>query len=202
MTRRATLFTLLLVAVFTTPARADSADAVLDALHAAGAASDPAGFFAQMTEDAVVLGLDGTGPLAGHTLRNHVDGRFAAGDAWGYRSTERAVRYSGDGNVAWFTESLENPGGGHSWGSGVLLRTGTGWKVAQYSVTVVTSSAGTGSARSSAAAGSGGGDTGSQPTETIEPAQQAESAQTSGAGQQERKRCRKMRHKTNRASSC
>jgi hypothetical protein len=179
MNPRVVLSALLLVTVGTAPARGDSADAVLDALHEAGAASEPAGFFAQMTPGTVVLGVDGAGLLEGPVLRTHFEERFAAGNAWDYRSTARSIRYSTDGDMAWFTESLESPDGGHGWGSGVVTRTAAGWRVAQYSVITASGSTGTASA----------------------PARQ-ESEATPAAGQQERKRCRRMRHKTNKVSNC
>ena len=173
MTLRATLFALSLVAVFPASARGDSVDAVLDALHAAGAASDPAAFLMQLAPDAVVLGMHGSGKLAGAALHGHVNGRFAAGDGWSYHSTGRTTRYSTDRNMAWFTESLQDSGGGHSWGSGVLIVTVTGWKIAQYALTGPLPA---------------GADAQSPPREI--------------AGKQERERCRRMRHKTNKVSDC
>lgn len=171
-------FLLLLLAVCTAPARGDSADAVLDALHGAGAASDPVEFLAQLTAEAVVLGVAGTGPLEGLALRRYFNERFAGGDSWSYRSVARAVQLSADGSTAWFNESLENAEGSPSWGSGVLIRTAGSWKIAQYAMGPVRE---------------GGVNSGESSAETAE-------AVLDEPGK--KKTCRRIRHKTNKVSNC
>ena len=196
------LFALLLFAIGISHAQGDSPDAVLDGLHEAGTAADPSGFFAQMTTDAVILGVDASGALEGPALRRHFDERFATGDAWGYRSVERDIRYSPDGNMAWFTESLEDSEGGHRWGSGVLIRTGSGWKITQYATTALTGSgSGSGTVTAPVPAVVQQGD-----DEQVDPAQSATPVSagtaTVPAEPKAKKHCKKIRHKTNKVSRC
>lgn len=43
---------------------------------------------------------------------------------------------SGDGATAWFDELLSNDAYGTCRGSGVLLLTGSGWRIAQYNLSI------------------------------------------------------------------
>lgn len=49
--------------------------------------------------------------------------------------TAREIDFSPDGNTAWFDELLNNEAYGTSRGTGVLIRTGEGWKIVQYHLT-------------------------------------------------------------------
>lgn len=113
-----------------------SPEAVLDALHQAGAEANQTAFTALLATDVVFLGMDGTNRLEGQSVRDFVSKSFTAGNAWTYRSSQRETRVSADGTVAWFDESLENDQLGRGRGTGVLIRDSDGWKVAQYSLTL------------------------------------------------------------------
>jgi ketosteroid isomerase-like protein len=112
-----------------------SPEAALAALYDAGAKSDATAFVSLLTEDAVVLGLDGENRLQGQALRDFISASFAQGKSWSYRSSARQTQLSADGAVAWFDEILEQESA-HGRSSGVLVRTGEGWKIAQYNVTL------------------------------------------------------------------
>ena len=189
MKRLLTLSGLLLTLLCAGHASGDAATDALDALHRAGAAADTAAFLSLLTADAVVLGLPGNSRLAGQSLRDHIGAGSTRGEAWNYRGTQRAIRYSADGAVAWFDESLEHDQQGRGWGSGVLVRTGAGWKVAQYSFNLPAAS---GEAPVAAAVGAG--------PDSGTPA--AAASETDGAEPVQRHECRKLRHKTNKASRC
>ena len=51
-------------------------------------------------------------------------------------STKRWMSLSADGKVAWFDEDLLSQGLGPVRGSGVLVRVGDTWKIAQYNLSV------------------------------------------------------------------
>jgi len=185
-----TLPCLLLAMLYAGYASGDSPADTLDALLEAGAQGDSAAFMSQLTPDAVVLGLAGHPRLAGSALREFIDAGFAAGELWQYRATQREVRYATAGDVAWFDEYLESNRGGSGWGSGVVVKTGAGWRIALYSLNLATGLQATAVAPGplvgeSAAAGA------PVPAPTPE----------TGATAREPE-CRRMRHKTNKASNC
>jgi hypothetical protein len=202
MMQRLSLLVLMIAALGALPARGESPETVLDNLLRARAVSDPAAFLGQLAPDAVVLGMHGSGALSGPALQDSIATLFADGAAAGYRRVHRDIRYSAAGDTAWFNESLESPAGGRAWGSGVLVRTGAGWKVAQYSTGPAQLSPTAGSAPVPApadmAAPAGPVQAAGEPTATDSPA----NSDTAAAEPAKKRECRRMRHKTNRASSC
>lgn len=172
--------TLLLGILFTVQALADaSPEAALETLQQAGADANETVFVAALAADAVFLGVgDGT-RLQGQALRNFISESFASGNAWGYRSSERDVRLSADGTVAWFDESLEHDQLGRGRGSGVLIQSGGVWQVAQYDLTVPL------------------------PGTAVVSGTEMPSAVTPVVTEPPRKpECRKARHKTNKKATC
>jgi len=110
--------------------------AVLDDWHAAAAAADEARYFGHFADGAVFLGTDATERWTVEEFRKYAHPYFAKGKAWSFRAVARHVAFSKDGSVAWFDESLDTPNLGPSRGSGVLVRTPAGWKIAHYYLSV------------------------------------------------------------------
>ena len=65
----------------------------------------------------------------------YVRSAFARG-GWTYVPRDRTVFFSGDGQIAWFDEMLDGATGVVARGTGVLVRRGDAWKVAQYNFSV------------------------------------------------------------------
>ena len=87
----------------------------------------------------MLLGVDGGERLQGEALRDYVSKSFGSesatatnGNSWGYHSSDRHIRLSADGTVAWFDESLQHEQLGAGRASGVLVANGGNWKIAQY----------------------------------------------------------------------
>lgn len=116
-----------------TAARAPVA-AALDRLHAAAAAADGDAYFALFAEDAVFYGTDASERWTLADFRAYAEPIFAQGRGWTYFPTERHVCVDATGDTAWFDERLENAKYGEVRGSGVLVRTPDGWRVAQYNL--------------------------------------------------------------------
>lgn len=108
----------------------DRADvsAVLDQLHthAANAAWDK--YFALYTDDSTFLGTDVTERWDKTTFQNYA----GQTSGWVYKMRERHIDFTPDDNTAWFDEILDSLNYGTSRGTGVLVRTENGWKIAQY----------------------------------------------------------------------
>jgi len=167
-------------------------DATLDALHKAGADADAAAFESLLAQDVVFLGVGGTARLEGQAARAYFSEQLPQGSAWAYSSSLRETRVSADGSVAWFDETLEHGQLGLGRGTGVLLRSSDGWRVAQYNLTMpmaggaAATSVGVGSQAGTApGAVNGSGAAGAQP-----------------APVQEKKRCMMTSHKTNTRAKC
>lgn len=167
-------------------------DAALDALHKAGADANAAAFEALLAEDVVFLGIGGTGRLEGQAARAYFSEYLAQGNAWEYSSSLRETRVSPDGTVAWFDERLEHGQLGLGRATGVLVRSGEGWKVAQYNLTVPVSG---GAAAASVGVGS---QTGAVPGAV----NSSGAAGAPPAAVPEKKRCMITSHKTNTRAEC
>ncbi len=102
--------------------------AVLDQLHDAASKADWPRYFALYTDDGVFLGTD-----AGERWDKPTFKAYAAqSNGWTYTMTERNIDLTPDGDHAWFDELLVNAKYGTSRGTGILIRTPSGWKIAQY----------------------------------------------------------------------
>jgi ketosteroid isomerase-like protein len=131
------LAVLLLAAAGPRAAVPDDPDAVLDALHARAAAADFEGYFALFTDDAVFLGTDAAERWPIAEFRAYTRARFATGTGWTYVPAERHLRRGPSGDVIWFDELVIGERMGPCRGTGVLVRTDAGWRIAHYSLTVL-----------------------------------------------------------------
>jgi ketosteroid isomerase-like protein len=127
---------LLLAAAAVSPAPEAQISAVLDDWHTAADVADEARYFGHFAPGAVFLGTDGTERWNVDEFRRYAHPYFAKGKAWSFRAVQRHVAFSPDGSVAWFDEDLQTPNLGPSRGSGVLVKTHEGWKIAQYNLSV------------------------------------------------------------------
>lgn len=109
---------------------------VLDAWHAAAASADEGKYFSYFAPDAVFLGTDATERWTRDEFRKWAHPYFAKGKAWTYKETSRWITFADDHRVAWFDELLENASLGTCRGSGVLVATNSGWKIAQYNLSI------------------------------------------------------------------
>jgi len=110
--------------------------AVLEDWHKAAGAADEARYFGHFTADAVFMGTDATERWTRDEFRAWAKPIFARGKAWSFRAVSRNVSVSRDGTVAWFDEALDTPNMGPCRGSGVLVKEGGAWKIAQYNLSV------------------------------------------------------------------
>ncbi len=109
-----------------------AAEAVVDDLHRLAAEGDFDAYFELFTPDAVFMGTDATERWSIGEFRSYAEGSRG----WTYRPTERHLFLDEDGRTAWFDERLENQAFGETRGTGVLVRTEGGWKIAQYNLTI------------------------------------------------------------------
>jgi hypothetical protein len=111
-------------------------DLVLDDWHLAAAQADEARYFGHFTEGAVFLGTDATERWTKAEFRAWSAPFFKRGRAWSFRAVSRHLAFSADGRTAWFDEALDTPNLGPARGSGVLVKEGRAWRIAQYNLTV------------------------------------------------------------------
>jgi len=104
---------------------------VLDSFHAAAATGDWDTYFDLMSADGVFLGTDADERWTKTEFRAYAGNR----SGWIYRSTERNINLTPDGNSAWFDEILDSESYGTARGTGVLIKNATGWKISQYHLT-------------------------------------------------------------------
>lgn len=108
----------------------------LNDFHRAAATADSIAYFGAFTANGVFLGTDATERWTVDEFRGYARSSFSRGRGWTYVPTERWVTLSPEGGTAWFDERLTNSSYGETRGSGALVRTADGWKVAQYNLTI------------------------------------------------------------------
>ncbi len=111
--------------------------AVLDDLHDAAAHADEPRYFGHFAPDGVFLGTDATERWDLAAFRAYAHPHFAAGKAWAFRATRRAIVVAPDGHLAWFDEDLATARLGPARGSGVLALVAGQWKIEQYNLAIV-----------------------------------------------------------------
>lgn len=111
--------------------------ATLDLLHASAAKADGTTYFGLFTPDAVFIGTDVAERWSIAEFRAYAEPGFAKGTGWVYtvRHRELTIAPIACRCVAWFDEVLDSQKYGTSRGTGVLMRTPAGWKIAQYALT-------------------------------------------------------------------
>lgn len=111
-------------------------DETLDSFHQAASRADTDAYLDAMTDNVVFLGTDGSERWQAEQFRAFVSNRFATGKGWTYIPLQREVTIAPDAQTAWFDESLVHESLGNCRGSGVLVRSATGWKIAQYNLSL------------------------------------------------------------------
>jgi len=110
-------------------------DEILDKFHQAASEADGDLYFSLFAEDAVFIGTDATERWSVDEFRAFAEPYFSKGRGWTYTKTERHIDLAVSGNTAWFDEMLLNEKYGTCRGTGVLVLTGKGWRIAQYHLT-------------------------------------------------------------------
>lgn len=106
----------------------------LDDFHDAAAHADETRYFAHFAPSGVFLGTDATERWDVPAFRAYAHPFFAKGKGWTYKVVRRSVDFAKSGDVAWFDEELLGERAGPCRGSGVLVRDGGRWLVAQYNL--------------------------------------------------------------------
>ncbi|MEO1078826.1 MAG: nuclear transport factor 2 family protein [Pseudomonadota bacterium] len=133
----------LCVTLAMTTAYADEKDdrarigAMLDDFHAAAAEADRERYLGHFTEQGVFMGTDDWERWPLPEFTEYVAGRFENGGGWEYHPESRHIAFDADTDTAWFDEIAVSPRWGRFRGTGVVIRTDAGWKLAHYSLTAL-----------------------------------------------------------------
>jgi pimeloyl-ACP methyl ester carboxylesterase len=111
-------------------------NAVLNDFHLAAAQADQARYFAHLTADSVFIGTDITERWNKDQFLAFASPYFAKGKAWTYTPRSRNVTLSPRADVAWFDEVTNNPKYGDCRGTGVMIKVGDTWRIAQYNLSM------------------------------------------------------------------
>lgn len=103
--------------------------------HHAATVADEESFFGSMAEDGIYIGTDASERWLRDELRKWSEKAFQRDSAWDFKTKERQIHLSTNGEVAWWNETLD------TWmgvcrGSGILEKTEQGWKIKQYHLSV------------------------------------------------------------------
>ncbi len=119
-----------------TSQEADAAiHALLDGLHGDAAHARFEAYFDRYTPDAVFLGTDRGERWTLPQFKAYAAPVFADGRGWTYHPVERHIEGAED--IRWFDEVLHNEKLGHCRGTGVVVRTPDGWRIAHYALTML-----------------------------------------------------------------
>ncbi len=127
---------LVAIALMVLPAQAsdrDEMNALLDTLHSAAAKADWERYFALYSDNATFIGTDITEFWTVDELKAYAKG---APNGWTYHPDTRHIDSLPGGDSAYFHETLRHDQYGLFRGTGVLIRTKDGWRIAQYHLTL------------------------------------------------------------------
>ena len=116
-------------------AAAAAAD-VLDRFHRAAAAADGDTYFGLLAADAVFIGTAAEERWSVEDFKAFAQPYFDRGQGWTYVPRTRHVYVDADRSTAWFDEILDNESYGTTRGTGVLVATKDGWRIAQYHLAI------------------------------------------------------------------
>ncbi len=132
--------TLMLISFFSLAQDAKEEQAinkVLDQFHQAAANANAKVYLNSLTEDAIFLGTDASERWTKQQFSAFVLPYFNQGKGWLYEVKERNISLLKQNSIAFFDEVLENSKYGYCRGSGVLVQTNDGWKISQYSLSIL-----------------------------------------------------------------
>ncbi len=118
------------------PGDAAGINGALNAFHDAAADADMERYFGQMTPDVVFLGTDATERWVGDEFRSFCRRYFDEGKGWTYHPRDRRITMGPVPGIAWFDELLDNEKLGECRGSGVVVKRGDRWLIAQYNLSI------------------------------------------------------------------
>ncbi len=110
-------------------------DAVLSSFHEAASRADGDLYFSLLADEAIYLGTDAGERWTVDEFRAFAEPYFSKGRGWTYTATTRNIAIGPAGATAWFDELLWNESYGTCRGTGVLIETPDGWRIAQYHLT-------------------------------------------------------------------
>ena len=110
-------------------------DGVLSSFHQAASDANGELYFSLFADEAIFMGTDATERWTVSEFKAFAEPYFSEGRGWTYTKTERYVHVASDGQTAWFDEMLWNEKYGTCRGTGVLVLTEDGWRIAQYNLT-------------------------------------------------------------------
>jgi len=131
---------MLLLIVLSSSARASDdveIHQLLDGFHLAAANADFDDYFSRFSRSGVFLGTDASERWTLEEFKHYAKPSFDEGRGWTYEVVERNIVSSGVQNTAWFDEILLNERLGRCRGTGVLVKSKQGWKIAYYSLTLL-----------------------------------------------------------------
>ena len=105
---------------------------VLDEFHASAAAGEWTRYFNLMSDGGVFLGTDASERWEKSEFQTYA----SRSNGWVYTPRTRNIDLTPDGNSAWFDELLDSASYGTARGTGILIYTPQGWKIAQYHLTL------------------------------------------------------------------
>lgn len=105
--------------------------AMLDSFNVAAARADYTRYFDYYTADAIFIGTDATEHWGKASFMVWAKPYFDKKRTWNFKSIQRHIYFSKDGDTAWFDELLSTQMK-ICRGSGVVVRQNNEWKVQQY----------------------------------------------------------------------
>lgn len=111
-------------------------EVTLNDLHDAASKSDEKRYFDHFASKGVFFGTAPEEKWGVEAFRAYAKPIFDKGKGWTFKVVSREISLSDDENVAWFDESLYNNSYGECRGTGVLVKYGNDWKIAQYNLSI------------------------------------------------------------------
>ena len=110
-------------------------NALVDGWHLAAAVADEDTFFGSMTPKGIYIGTDASERWEADEMKVWSKKYFEQESAWAFTAHDRNIKIAADGQTAWFDELLDT-WMGDCRGSGIVIKTATGWKIDHYHLSI------------------------------------------------------------------
>ncbi len=115
----------------------DDVDSLLNSFHRAAAEADYDKYFSLMSPEIVFMGTDASERWSIDGIKAFAKPYFDQGRGWLYVPLSRNITTIKENELVFFDELLTNKSYGTCRGSGVVIRTDSGWKILQYNLSIM-----------------------------------------------------------------
>lgn len=130
------LFSFPMIGLTQSHERISEINSFIDKWHESAARADSIYYFGAIAEDGIYIGTDKSEVWTKQAFQVWASPYFKSRKTWKFQGKNRHIYFSENDHIAWFDELVVSPTSEFR-GSGVLVKTESGWQISQYVLSVM-----------------------------------------------------------------